>query len=93
MCSVWDLFFAGIDTTQITFQWMLLLIANYPEVQQKLRQEIEDVIGDRMALQEDMSLCHYVNAFISETLRFRNVAPFSVPHKTVSDIEISNCLH
>ena len=88
ICSLWDLLFAGVDTTQITLQWMLLLLANYPLIQTKLRQEIENVIGDRTPEHRDIIECHYVNAFISETLRFRPVLPFGVPHKTVHDIEI-----
>ena len=45
----------------------------YPKTQQKLRQEIESEIGDRIPEYEDRNRCHYVMAFIGETLRFRNV--------------------
>ena len=31
--------------------------------------------------------CHYVQAFISETLRFRPFLPMGLPHKTVVDTE------
>ncbi|CAG2117293.1 unnamed protein product, partial [Medioppia subpectinata] len=88
ICSLWDLLFAGVDTTQITVQWMLLLMCKYPDVQRKLRQEVEDVIGVREPQPRDINDCHYINAFISETLRFRPVLPFGVPHKTTQKIEL-----
>ncbi|CAG2179575.1 unnamed protein product, partial [Oppiella nova] len=69
---VFDLFFAGTDTSQMTFQWLLLFLSYYPSVQRKLRQEIETQIGDRMPTHEDRNRCHYVMAFISETMRLRN---------------------
>ncbi|CAG2180627.1 unnamed protein product, partial [Oppiella nova] len=52
-------------------------------MQRKLRQEIETQIGDRMPTHEDRNRCHYVMAFITETLRFRNITPMGVPHKAV----------
>ncbi|CAG2122706.1 unnamed protein product, partial [Medioppia subpectinata] len=59
-------------------------------MQQKLRQEIESQIGDRMPTHEDRNRCHYVMAFIAETLRARNVARFGVTHKAVVDTKIDN---
>ncbi|CAG2111344.1 unnamed protein product, partial [Medioppia subpectinata] len=81
--TVLDLFLAGTDTSQQTFQWILLLMTYYPEMQKKLRQEIESQIGDRMPTHEDRNRCHYVMAFIAETLRFRNIVPQGLPHKAV----------
>ncbi|CAG2176594.1 unnamed protein product, partial [Oppiella nova] len=81
--TIFDIFFAGTDTSQQTFQWLLILLTYYPEMQRKLRQEIETQIGDRMPTHEDRNRCHYVMAFLSETLRFRNVAPFGVVHKAL----------
>ena len=83
-----DLFSAGSDTTQFTLRWILLLMANYPEMQTKMRKEIEEQIGDRIPVQNDKQNCHYVNAFISETLRHRIIAPMGVGHKAICDVEI-----
>ena len=63
-------------------------MANYPEMQKKMRKEIEEQIGDRIPLQNDKQNCHYINAFISETMRHYVIAPMSVPHKTICDVEI-----
>ena len=32
----------------------------------------------------------YTNAFILEAMRFRTLIPFSVPHKTNSDVQLDN---
>ncbi|CAG2111856.1 unnamed protein product, partial [Medioppia subpectinata] len=74
--AIMDLFAAGNDTTQYTMRWILLLMANNTEMQIQMRDEIESVIGDRVATNEDKNQCHFVNAFIAETLRYRVVAPF-----------------
>ncbi|XP_054165236.1 cytochrome P450 2E1-like [Oppia nitens] len=89
MC-VFDMFFAGIETSETTFQWLLLLLAYYPEMQNRLKQEIESKIGNRLPRHQDRQQCHYVMAFIAETLRFRNVLPLGISHKTIVDIKIGN---
>ncbi|XP_054158276.1 cytochrome P450 1A1-like, partial [Oppia nitens] len=88
--TVFDLFFAGTDTSQQTFQWLLLFLAYYPLIQQKLRQEIDDTIGDQMPKHADRQRLHYTMAFISETLRYRNVAPYGLPHKAIVDCQLGN---
>ena len=87
MC-IFDLFIAGTDTSQETFNWILLFMTYYPEFQKKLRQEIENEIGDRIPTHEDRNRCHYVMAFIAEILRLRNVAGSGVPHKAVVSSKI-----
>ncbi len=81
---------AGIDTTQNTIQWIILLMANYPEMQNKMREEIDSVIGERMPVQEDRNDCHYVNAFISESMRYKSIAPMGEFHKNVVQSKIGN---
>jgi len=88
--TVFELFFAGTETSQQTFRWILLFYLFYPKIGQKLRQEIESQIGDRIATHEDRNRCHYVMAFISEILRLRNVGPTGVTHKAVVTSRISN---
>jgi len=82
-----DLFSAGSDTTQFTLRWVLLFMANYPEMQRKMREEVEEQIGDRIPVQNDKQNCD-VNAFISETLRHRIIVELGVGHKAVCDVEM-----
>jgi len=41
-----DLFEAGSETTASTLYWSFLCLIHYPQVQEKLRKEILDVIGE-----------------------------------------------
>ncbi|XP_054165666.1 cytochrome P450 1A1-like [Oppia nitens] len=87
---IWDLFIGGVDTTHNTFKWLLLLLAKHPDCQQRLRNEIEVNIGDRLPVQEDRHRCHYTMAFIAETMRYRLVVPLAMYHKAVVDTRIVN---
>lgn len=69
-------------------RWAILFMVNYPEMQRKMRKEIEDNIGDKIPVQNDRNNCHYINAFISECLRHRGFM-FGVPNKTLCDVELS----
>ena len=89
--AIFDLFFAGTDTSQTTFRWILLYLTLLPEMQQKMREEIDSQIGDRIPIYEDRNRCHYVMAFISETLRIRNVSPTGVDHKAIVNSKIGTC--
>jgi len=40
-----NLFGAGAETTSNTLSWSFYLLSKHPEVQKKLFQEIEEVIG------------------------------------------------
>jgi len=63
-------------------------MANFTDMQIKMRKEVEDNFGDRIVLHEDKQSCHYVNAFIAEALRFRGVAPLGVPHTALCDYKL-----
>ena len=69
MMVVSDLFNAGTDTSQNTLMWMLLFLANYPEIQERIYQEINESIGDRIPIQDDKSSLPFTYSFIKETLR------------------------
>jgi len=66
----------------------MLLMVKYPEMQKRMRHEIDSVIGDRMAVHDDRNHCHFINAFITETMRFRSVAPVGVFHKNLISTKI-----
>ena len=78
----------GILTSHDILRWSILFMVNYPELQRRMRKEIEDHIGDRIPIQNDRKNCHYINAFISECLRHRSLE-FGVSRKTLCDVELS----
>lgn len=45
LLSVVDLFLAGAETTSSTLQWAMLYMISFPDIQAKVQQEIDTVIG------------------------------------------------
>ncbi|XP_035850873.1 cytochrome P450 1B1-like [Sander lucioperca] len=87
--TVTDLIGAGQDTVSTTMQWILLLLVKYPEIQAKLQELIDKVVGpDRLPSIEDRNSLAYLDAFIYETMRFTSFVPLTIPHSTTSDVTI-----
>ena len=76
---LYDLFIGATDSTRIQLYWIILFMANFPKMQQTMRDEIENVIGhDQMVRHEHKIRLNYVQAFVSETLRHRPVFPVAI---------------
>ncbi|KAG8560505.1 hypothetical protein GDO81_015013 [Engystomops pustulosus] len=87
--TVTDLLGAGQDTNSTALTWVILLLIKYPQVQKKLQEEIDRVVGlDRMPTSEDRARLPYVQAFIYEVFRFSSFVPLTIPHSTTSDVII-----
>ena len=43
--NVFELFVAGTETTAFSIVWFILYMIRFPEVQRKIQEEIDDVIG------------------------------------------------
>lgn len=84
-----DLFQAGTETTRMTLSWAFLILANYPNVQAKVRAEVDQVIGDDIPTNDHRLNCHYVQAFISEVLRFAPIVPIGLPHKSIIESSVA----
>ncbi|XP_019734807.1 cytochrome P450 2K1-like [Hippocampus comes] len=83
---VGNLFAAGTDTTSTTLQWGLLLMAKYPEMQERVHEELNKVIGNRPIDVDDRKNLPYTNAVIHEVQRFSNIVPMAILHQTTQDI-------
>ncbi|XP_061893168.1 cytochrome P450 2K1-like isoform X1 [Entelurus aequoreus] len=84
--SVMNLFAAGTDTTSNTLRWSLLLMAKYPQIQDRVQEELSRVVGDRQITMEDRRNLPYIVAVIHETQRFANIVPTSVTRSTSRDV-------
>ncbi|KAI7803492.1 cytochrome P450 2K6-like isoform X1 [Triplophysa rosa] len=84
-----NLFAAGTDTTTTSLRWCLLLMAKYPEIQAKVQEEIDRLVGGRQPVVDDRKNLHYTDAVIHECQRLASVAPVGVPRKTTCDVHLN----
>ena len=84
-----DMLIAGTDTSAQTVNWFLLLLANRPEIQAKVHEELDRVIGrDALPTVDDRTRLPYTFACLAESMRYRTIGPFGLPHKASEDIEL-----
>ncbi|XP_013366916.1 PREDICTED: cytochrome P450 2D17-like [Chinchilla lanigera] len=90
---VLDLFTAGMVTTLTTMAWALLLMILHPDVQRRVQQEIDEVIGQgRRPEMGDQARMPFTNAVIHEVQFFRHIDPLGTPHMTSRDTEVQGFL-
>ncbi|TFK32635.1 OrdA protein [Crucibulum laeve] len=76
----------GADTTvSAEYAFFLAMVLN-PAIQKKAQAEIDSVIGsDRLPSLADRPNLPYLNAVVTEVLRWNSVAPTGVPHTATED--------
>ncbi|XP_015272672.1 PREDICTED: LOW QUALITY PROTEIN: cytochrome P450 2J2-like [Gekko japonicus] len=90
---IFDLFFAGTETTSLSLRWALLFMANHPEIQEKVYKEMEDVLGSSQLLRyQDRKKKTYTNAVIHEIQRFQYILFFGVPRQSTKDVNMCGFL-
>ncbi|XP_039092048.1 cytochrome P450 2D15 [Hyaena hyaena] len=84
-----DLFIAGMLSTSVTLAWALLLMILHPDVQRRVQQEIDEVLGPAQRPEMgDQTRMPFTMAVIHEVQRFGDLVPLGMPHMTSRDIEV-----
>ncbi|KAG2366026.1 cytochrome P450 [Suillus spraguei] len=81
------LFSAGTETTAIAICIALMAAAHFPEEQAKVQAEIDAVIGkERVPTFADKPSLPRLEAFVSETFRWRPLVSDGLPHRATEDL-------
>ncbi|KAK0223381.1 cytochrome P450 [Armillaria fumosa] len=79
-------FGAGTDTTVSVVLSTMLAFLLYPEVQAKAQAELDDVVGHtRLPNFDDRPQLPYIEAILSEALRWNPVVPMGIAHRGVQE--------
>ncbi|CAI9603220.1 unnamed protein product [Staurois parvus] len=84
--TIQNLLFGGTETVSTNLRYGFLVLMKYPEVAEKMQEEIDRVVGrDRFPCIADRSKMPYTEAAIHELIRFCDVLPISLPRCTSKD--------
>ncbi len=63
------LFLAGHETTAIALTWTWYLLSQHPEIEAKLHDELQHVLGNRLPSAHDYSQLNYTRMVLAESMR------------------------
>lgn len=79
-------FIAGGNSTWGTILSMLLHLTKYPELQRRVREEIDVMVGpQRLPTFEDRPRLQFLEYFVNEVLRSMPLNPLVIPHRSIRD--------
>lgn len=75
--NVLTMLIAGEDTTAHSLAWIIYFMLLYPEVQQKMQQEADEILAHESTLKnyDDLEKLTYIEAVAFEAMRLKPVAP------------------
>lgn len=85
--EVMTIFVAGHETTANTMSWIFYLLATHPEAEQKLHDELSQVLNGRLLTVEDIPNLPYTNMIVQETMRLYPAA-WTINREVVEEVEI-----
>jgi cytochrome P450 family 89 subfamily A len=84
---------AGTDTTSTALQWIMANLVKNQDVQSKLAQEIESIVGEDRAgevREEELQQMPYLKAVIMEGLRRHPPGHFVLPHTVTEEVQLGD---
>lgn len=85
--EIMTLFLAGHETTAIALSWACYLLCQHPQVEAKLVDELNAVLGDREPTPEDLPRLRYTEMVIKESMRLYP-AVWGIGRRAIADCEI-----
>jgi cytochrome P450 len=67
--EVMTIFLAGHETTAVALTWTFYLLSQHPEAERRLRDEVQEVLGDRPAALADLERLPWTRMVIDEAMR------------------------
>ncbi|KAG2434218.1 hypothetical protein HXX76_007944 [Chlamydomonas incerta] len=80
------LLIAGHETTAAALTWALHLLVTHPEVMQRVRDEVDSVLGDKLPGAEDLPLLRYTTRVVNEALRLYPQPPVLIRRAVQDDV-------
>ena len=66
-------------------EWIFYYLIQYPEIQERLFDEIHDTWGSRTPTLTEKESTPYLSAFLEEVMRYCPLTFFAVPHSNYAD--------
>ncbi|XP_072045919.1 cytochrome P450 2J5-like [Amphiura filiformis] len=87
--AVNNVFGAGVETTSTTLRWAFLYMITHPEIQKRIQDEIDSVIGrNRLPRLSDRNNLPFTMATISEIQRHASILFLGFPHSAARDTKL-----
>jgi len=85
-----ELFVIGSESESVMMRWAVRLLACHPQVQERVVEEVEAVVGRGTAVTWDRRAeLPYTMAVMREVQRFADIAPTGLIHKTLADTQLA----
>ena len=85
--EIMTLFLAGHETTAIALSWTCYLLGQHPQVEARLVEELNAVLGDREPTPEDIPRLRYTEMVLKESMRLYP-AVWGIGRRAIADCEI-----
>jgi len=89
--AIVNLLIGGASSSTNYIYLLINILAQNPDVQEKLRVETDNVVGrDRRPTVADRASMPYASATVFELLRYGSLSPIIIPHQTIRDTRIGD---
>ncbi|KAK9159742.1 hypothetical protein Syun_006083 [Stephania yunnanensis] len=85
---LYELFAAGTETTSSTIEWAVAELTKNPTIKEKLRREMESVVGKERVKESDIPRLPYLQAFVKEILRLHPPTPMLLPRRALETCQV-----